>query len=218
VLEAGSDSGFDERRIISSTYIRTATFRRLTRLFLRLPSFGWTEADSMGPLPVCHFFTLYPWSGTGHHLRWCNHHQQQQQQLYSPLWASASLRIFFHDSLSLATVHQFLIFSFLTSSSTPSFHRSLGRPTLRRPSGLHSIILLGISLSLILWRCPAHRSLVILINLVIIGVLYSWYSAWLSDAIMVQDIPNKDYFGADFSVYPSFCIKILMSELSKAFA
>jgi hypothetical protein len=74
------------------------------------------------------------------------------------LWTSASLRIFFHDSLSLATVHQFLTFSFLRLSSTPSFHRSLGRPALLRPSGLQSIILLGISLSLILWRYPAHRS------------------------------------------------------------
>jgi hypothetical protein len=97
--------------------------------------------------------------------------RRHHHQLYSPLWASTSRRIFFHDSLSLATVHQFLTFSFLRSSSTPSFHRSLGRPTLLRPSNLHSIILLGISLSLILSRCPAHRSLVILITLVILVVL-----------------------------------------------
>jgi hypothetical protein len=91
-------------------------------------------------------------------------------QIYSPLWASASLTIFFQDSS--ATVHQFLKFNFLRSSSTPSFHRSLGRPTLLRPSGSLSIVLLGISLSLILWRCPAHRRLVILIPLVI-----SWYNS-----------------------------------------
>ena len=58
---------------------------------------------------------------------------------------TASLRIRLQTSLSLATVHQFWIFNFFTSSWTTSLHLEQGLPTPLLPSGLPSIIHLTIS-------------------------------------------------------------------------
>ena len=60
----------------------------------------------------------------------------------NPGRVTASLIIRLQTSLSLATVHQFWIFNFFTSSWTATLHLEQGLPTPLLPSGLPSIILL----------------------------------------------------------------------------
>ena len=97
----------------------------------------------------------------------------------NPGRVTASLRIRLQTSLSLATVHQFWIFNFFTSSWTASLHLEQGLPTPLLPSGLPSIILLTISSFFILWTWPAHLSLAILISVMISLDLYSSYNSLL---------------------------------------
>ena len=86
------------------------------------------------------------------------------QRRYSPGWASASFKSFFHPSRFRATVFLFLHPSLATSSSTPSSQRSLGLPLERFPPGSLSRTLLDKPSSS--WRmiCPAHLSLLSLQN------------------------------------------------------
>ena len=101
------------------------------------------------------------------------HHQENKlyqyisfslQRFYCPGRASASFKGFLHPSRFRATIFQFLHPSLATSSSTPSSQRSLGLPVGRFPPGSLRRTLLDKSSSSWLMTCPAHLSLLSLLN------------------------------------------------------
>ena len=108
-----------------------------------------------------------------------HHHHHHHIRLNNPGRITASLKIFRQASLFLAVIHQLVIFSRFTSSMIPSIRLNLGLPTLLPPSGLYYNILLTISLSFILWICPAHFNLDIFISVIISGALYRSYNSLL---------------------------------------
>ena len=99
--------------------------------------------------------------------------------LDSPWWSLAFLRSFAHSSLLRANFFQFLTPNILISWSTPSSHRNFGLPPLLAPSGLVlNILLIVLSLS-IRTKCPAHASLLTLIQLTMFDSLNISYSSYL---------------------------------------
>jgi len=84
---------------------------------------------------------------------------------YSPLWGFAFLTKFLLVILSLAVSFQFLTFSFsFRSSMTSSCHRCFGLPTGLGPIGFQSSSFpVGLPWS-ILWICPSHLILCVLMK------------------------------------------------------
>ena len=86
------------------------------------------------------------------------------QRHYSPGWASASFKSFFHPSRFRATIVQFLHPSFAASSFTPSSQHSLGLPLGCFPPGSLRRTLLDKSMSSWHMTCPVPLSLLSLQN------------------------------------------------------
>jgi len=86
---------------------------------------------------------------------------------YNPLWvftfSAKSLQVL----LSLSASFQFLTFSFFRSSMTSSCHRCLGPPTSLVPIGFQSSSFLVDLAWSILWICPSHLILCVLVKLTI---------------------------------------------------
>ena len=86
---------------------------------------------------------------------------------YNPLWGFAFSAKSLQVLLSLAAFFQFLTFSFFRSSITSSCHRCLGFPTGLFPIGFqYSSCLVGLVWS-VLWICPSHLTLCVLMCLTI---------------------------------------------------
>jgi hypothetical protein len=88
-----------------------------------------------------------------------NRYSVSLQRRYSPGWASASFKSFFHPSQFRTNIFQFLHPSLATSSSTPSSQRSLGLPLGSFPPGSLRRTVLDKSSSSWRMTCPAHLSL-----------------------------------------------------------
>jgi len=86
------------------------------------------------------------------------------QRHYSPGWSSTSFKSFLHPSRFRATTVQFLHPSLAASSFTPSSQRSLGLPLGRCPPGSLRRTLLDKSSSSWRMTCPAHLSLLRIMN------------------------------------------------------
>ena len=99
---------------------------------------------------------------------WSSFHRQWHD---SPLCTLAFLRSSRHSWMFSATHLQFLIPNVLMSYRTQSSHLILGLPTFLVPSRKVLITLFVVLWSLVRSTCPAHSSLLILINLTIYGPL-----------------------------------------------
>ena len=123
-------------------------------------------------------------------------------------WFSPSQPSLFQVLLSLAASFQFFTFSFFRFSMTSSFHRCLGLPTGLVHIGFQSnSFQIGLAWP-ILWICPSHLILCVLMNLTISAPSINLYISKLFRIFHILSILTG----------PNIFLSICLSKLLRLFS